>query len=168
MEQVCNLASEAKIPAYLSSKVVTTTNHLMNLSPAKANHGVIPKAKYSKTKPIIEHLRVFDCIAYVHISKENRKKNTKCLFLRYNDKSKVYGLFDYFRKKILLSRNIDKNKVGYDQLAHDLIEFDIIFPLITRRQKGPNYVQDPTTKFQLLGADDNYKVEEPLDPSINS
>lgn len=61
-------------------------------------------------KPRVEHLKVFGCIAYAHIPKENRNKldgkGEKCIFIGYSDESKGYRLYQPESKKLIISRDV--------------------------------------------------------------
>ena len=46
----------------------------MNRTPTAAVHDVTPEEKYTGTKPDLAHLKVFGCIAYVHVPDELRRK----------------------------------------------------------------------------------------------
>jgi hypothetical protein len=47
-----------------------------------------PEEKFTGKKPNVSHLRVFGCIAYVHVSDEKRSKLNpkveKCIFIGYS------------------------------------------------------------------------------------
>ena len=57
----------------------------------------------------MEHLRVFECTAYVHIPKDEHGKldsrTRKCTLLGYGSVRKRYRVFDHLTQKILYSRN---------------------------------------------------------------
>ena len=42
----------------------------MNRTPTVAIHNVTPKEKYTDKKPNLSHMKVFGCIAYVHVLDE--------------------------------------------------------------------------------------------------
>ena len=58
-----------------------------------------------KTKPKVDHLRVFGCINYSHIPKENQEKldgkGEKCIFIGYSDESKGYRLNNPETEKVI-------------------------------------------------------------------
>ena len=57
----------------------------MNRTPTAAAHGMMPEQKFTGTKPNVAHLKVFGCIAYVHVPDELRTKLDpkveKCIFI---------------------------------------------------------------------------------------
>jgi hypothetical protein len=143
IERACSLVHEASLPAYLWPEVVETTNHLVNLNPTRANLGITPNQRYSGKIPIVEHLQVFGCVAYMHIPKKNRKKlynkTQKCMFLGYDTESKVYRLYNHHRKKIFLSKLVtfDESKVGFQYLTQNLPELEVTFSFSLGRSTDP-------------------------------
>nr|PNR46250.1 hypothetical protein PHYPA_013369 [Physcomitrium patens] len=69
------------------------------------NHGVIHEQKYTKKKPNLSNLKVFDCIYYFHILKEERnklkRKSREHLFVGYNHLTKVYRVYKLEKTKAL-------------------------------------------------------------------
>jgi hypothetical protein len=95
-----------------------------------------PEEKYSDTKPSINHLNFFGSLAYLHVPKDNCKKldskTQPCLFVGYDDQSKVYRLFDPFRRKFVLNRGIvfNENRIEYHHLKRDNGVYEDPFPVI--------------------------------------
>ena len=56
-------------------------------------------------------MRVFECVAYAHVPKEQRKKldnkGVKCIFIGYSSESKAYRLYDPLNNKMILSRDVE-------------------------------------------------------------
>jgi hypothetical protein len=112
----------------LWTKTISIANFLVNRSPTKVNLGVIAKEKYTGKKLHVDHFKIFGCVPYLHIPKEQIKKlenKTRCLFLGYDEHSKVYRLYDLVKKKIVLSRDVtfDKSKIEYHHLLSKRISF---------------------------------------------
>jgi transposase InsO family protein len=127
MEKARSLSDDCKLPTFLWSEAVNTANYLLNLSPTSANSGMTPEQLYSRTIPFVQHLKIFGCLAYLHIPDEKRKKldskTMKCLFLGYDSESKTYKLYDNIKRKIILSRDVtcDELKIGYHYLSQPLV-----------------------------------------------
>ena len=60
----------------------------MNITPTVVVHGITPKENFIGRKPNLSHLKVFGCIASVHIlDKKRTKLDTKvkkCIFIGYS------------------------------------------------------------------------------------
>lgn len=83
------ILNEKKIPGYFWTKAVATTMYIVNRTPTAAVHGMSSDEKYIGRKPYISHLKIFGCIAYVHVSDDERRtkldpKAKKCSFIGYS------------------------------------------------------------------------------------
>ena len=86
--------------------------------------GVILEEAWSKTKPLVEHLQVFGCVAYAHVLKELRgkldSKSQKRMFVGCCGESKAYRLYDIKSGKIMKSRNVVFNEASkLEEIAKD-------------------------------------------------
>lgn len=74
----------------------------------------IPEEVWSRKEVKLSHLRVFDCVAYVHISYQGRNKldpkSKKCTFIGYGEDEFCYRLWDDENKKMIRSRDIILNE----------------------------------------------------------
>jgi hypothetical protein len=69
-----------------------------------------PKEKFTGKKPNVSHLRVFGCIAYVHVPDEKRSKLDpkveKCIFIGYSLEQKGYRCFNLSTRKLQVNRDV--------------------------------------------------------------
>jgi hypothetical protein len=96
--------------------------------------GTTPEQRFLGTTPSVSHLRVYGCVAWVHIPKELRTsvwqpKARKCIFVGYGqvqDGSKTYILYDPVKREKLKSIHVtfweDKFWSDVQQIPKD---FDI-------------------------------------------
>ncbi|PNX60087.1 hypothetical protein L195_g060011, partial [Trifolium pratense] len=74
----------------------------------------IPEEVWSGKEVKLSHLRVFGCVAYVHISDQGRNKldpkSKKCTFIGYGEDEFGYRLWDDENKKIIRSRDVIFNE----------------------------------------------------------
>jgi hypothetical protein len=86
--------------------------------PTKVVWDMIPLEMWSGNKPLVEHLRMFGCIAWAHIPDDKRKKldgkSNACIMTGYSDESKAYRLFDPIKQEIICKRDIslDEQTLG--------------------------------------------------------
>ena len=82
----------------------------MNRTPTAAVHGITLEEKYTCRKPDISHLKVFGCIAYVHIPDERRTKldpkAEKCIFIGYCLQQKGYRCYNPSTRRMQVSRDV--------------------------------------------------------------
>ena len=99
------------LPTKYWGEVVATSIHLIHRCPTKGVSDKIPLETWARHRWIVEHLKVFGCIAYAHVSNEQRKKldnkSVKCIFTGYSSESKAYRLYNPITKKIIISRDVE-------------------------------------------------------------
>jgi len=87
-------------------QAVLCANYLLNRTPIKGlKLTMTPYEALFKTKPYLEHLRIWGCKAYAHISDKKRKKldshSRECLLMGYYDTENVFKLFDIEAKAMI-------------------------------------------------------------------
>jgi hypothetical protein len=94
----------------LWAKAVDTAKYLLNMSPSSALVDTTSNEVWLGKKPLISHLKVFGCDAFVHVPKEKRrkldKKAVKCIFIRYKEGMRGYKLWDLASRKKAYSRDV--------------------------------------------------------------
>ena len=102
---------EMRLSTEYWGEAIATTIYLINRCPTKSVCGKIPLEAWSRNRWTVEHLRVFGCVAYARLPKEQRKKldekGVKCIFTGYSSESKAYRLYDPINKKIIISRDVE-------------------------------------------------------------
>ncbi len=104
------MLNEKNLPNYFWVEVVATVVYIMNQTPIATVHGMTPKKNSQGRNPSVSHLKVFSCIAYVHVPNEKRSKldpkAEKCTFIGYSSKQKAYRCFNLFTRKLQVSRDV--------------------------------------------------------------
>ena len=87
-----------------------TATYVINRSPSVPLDGDIPQWVWSGKAMLYQHLRVFGCLPFVHVAKDQRgkldPKSWPCIFLGYGDDEFGYRLWDLAEKKVIRSRDI--------------------------------------------------------------
>jgi hypothetical protein len=69
-----------------------------------------PEKNFISKKPNVSHLRVFGCIAYMHVFYEKRskldRKAKKCIFIGYSLEQKGYKCFNPSIRKLQVNRYV--------------------------------------------------------------
>ena len=86
----------------------------MNRGPVvPLDHKILDEV-YSGKKVKLSHLRIFGCVAYVHISDQGMNKvdpnSKKCTFISYGEDEFGYYLWDNENKKMIYSRDVIFNE----------------------------------------------------------
>ena len=92
MLMVPKSARAHSIKSRVVPKSAVARERVKNRSPTKAVKKVTPYELWMK-KPNVDHLRVFGCNAYAHITKDERHKldpkAKKCIFVGYGNETKA-------------------------------------------------------------------------------
>jgi len=116
MNMVRCLLAGRDVPKVFWPEAVKWATYVLNRSPTLSVKDVTLEETWSGKKPLVNHFRVFGCIAYVHISDVHRKKlndkSKKCVHLGVSEESKAYKLYDHVEEKIFVSRDVvfEENK----------------------------------------------------------
>ncbi len=104
VEITCVMLNEKNLPNYFWAKAITTIIYIMNWAPTTAVHGMTPEEKFIGKKPDVSHLKVFGCIAYMHVLDKKRSKVDpkveKCIFIKYSLEQKGYRCFNPSTQKL--------------------------------------------------------------------
>ena len=117
VEAVRSMLIGANLPQQFWAEALATAVYLRNRSLTKVCN-LTPYEAWHGNKPSVNHLKVFGCTAYAHISKEERKKldakAKKCILMGYGTCVKGYRLYNPVEKKIIYSRDVvfDENTFG--------------------------------------------------------
>ncbi|KAK4327573.1 hypothetical protein Pmani_001980 [Petrolisthes manimaculis] len=118
VEQIRAMLIDSGLPHRFWAEALSTACYLKNRSPARALNGKTPCQALMGKKPTVHHLRVFGCVCYAHVSKDERRKldpkSVKCIFLGYGSEVKGYRLFDLEKKRILNSRDVTFDESNYE------------------------------------------------------
>ena len=132
MEAVRSMLVGAKLPQKFWAEALATAVYLRNRSPTKSISDSTP---YESRKATANHLKVFGCVAYAHISKEERRKldpkAKKCILLGYGTTVKGYRLYCPQEGRVFYSRDVifDEKKYGLEtetgDNAYKLVDIDL-------------------------------------------
>ncbi|KAK3895615.1 hypothetical protein Pcinc_000538 [Petrolisthes cinctipes] len=118
VEQIRAMLIDSGLPHRFWAEALSTACYLKNRSPARALKGKTPCQALMGKKPTVHHLRVFGCVCYAHVPKNERRKldpkSVKCIFLGYGSEVKGYRLFDLEKKRILNSRDVTFDESHYE------------------------------------------------------
>ena len=102
--------NEKEMPEYYWAEAVHAAVYIMNRTPTAPIHAVTREEKFTGKKPDLSHLKVFGCLAYVHIPDELRSKldpkAEKCVFIGYSLEQKGYRCYNPLTREIRVSRDV--------------------------------------------------------------
>ena len=114
VESVRSMLSDAKLPKKFWAEALSTAVYLRNRSPTTAVQGKTPFEAWTKEKPDVGHFKIFGCLCYAHISKDERQKfdgkAKRCIMLGYGTETKAYRLYDTERQRVFFSHDVVFNE----------------------------------------------------------
>lgn len=110
IEKAKSMLSASKLPNVFWAEAVLTAAYISNLSPTYAVAYKNPHEAWFGTKPSVNHLRVFGCVAYTQIPAQKLqkldKKAEKGVFVGYSQEAKAYRIYIPTSRKIVISRDV--------------------------------------------------------------
>ena len=102
-ERVKSMRIQSGLPKLFWVEAVNTAAYLINRGPSVPLEHRIPEEVWSQKEVNYSHLRVFGCVAYVHISDHGRNKldpkSKKCTLISYGEDEFGYYIWDDKNKR---------------------------------------------------------------------
>jgi len=161
-ERITSLLSEANLPMQFWAEALIALTHIWNRCPTSALKGKTPYELWFKLKPDVSHLRVWGCLAYVHIQKDKRKGFSphmeKGIFIGYPDGYKGWKFYIPSTKQAIISERADFDERYFPGLKKNSLTAS---PNSFYPSAPPQIVQMPD-----LGGDDTPPLNVPAEPII--
>ena len=136
------------MPKEFWAKAVDCGVYLSNYFPNPSVWNKTPQQAWNGRKQNISHLRVFESIAYAHVSDQKWSKlddkSEKYIFICYDSSSKGYRLYNPNKGKIIISRDVKFNEdEAWDWGAQEG-DYDTL-PLYEEEEQTMGSLQEITT-----------------------
>lgn len=113
-ERARSIRIQSGLPKQFWAEAVNTAAYLINRGPSVPLEHRIPEEVWSRKEVELSHLKVFGCVAYVHISDQGRNKldpkSKKCTLIGYGEDEFGYRIWDDENKKVIRSRDVIFNE----------------------------------------------------------
>ena len=110
-ELITSMLSESNLPHQFWAECLSAVVHVWNRCPTSAIQHSTPFEMWHKCKPDVSHLRVWGCLAYVHIQKDKRSSlgphMEKCIFIGYPPGYKGWKFYNPLTKKTIISERAE-------------------------------------------------------------
>jgi hypothetical protein len=110
MEQgIASMLHQAGLPLSFWGEALAAFIHVWNKTPTSTLPGMTPYQAFLGSKPDVSMLRVWGCVAYVHIQKDKRdwgglgSHMEKCIFIGYPPDYKGWKFYNPVTKKCIIS-----------------------------------------------------------------
>jgi Domain of unknown function (DUF4219) len=114
LDMVRSMLKSKNMPKEFWAEAVRCAVYLQNRCPTVSLENITPQEAWCGVKPSVAHLKVFGSVAYAHVPDPNRTKlddkSKKLIFIGYDEKSKVYNLYDPLTKKVHVSCDVQVNE----------------------------------------------------------
>ena len=105
MERLSSMLSHAKLRKIYCAKALMAVIYVINRSPSTTLACDVPQRVWTGRDASYRHLRVFGCLAYIHVAKDKRGKldpNTRlCIFIGCGEDEFSYRPWDLVDKKVI-------------------------------------------------------------------
>lgn len=158
------------LPKRLWAEAMATACYLRNITPS-VDKTKSPYEIWTGHRPSVEHLKVFGCVAYVHVDKKKRDKlelnAKKGIFVGYRKTTKQYRVLDPKTGAIIESSHV---KFKENQKGGSILEStdeskichhtDVITDQIFDQEEYIEDEEDQEKHIELCDLDDNVKPHE--------
>ena len=149
-ERIVALLNESGLSKKFWVECLAALVHVLNACPTSALVGKTPSEVWHGRKPDVSHLRVWGCLAYVHIQKDKREKlgshMEKCVFIGYPDGYKGWKFYNPVTKKVIISERaeFDERHTYYDHhLSSKEDTYVHLQPMLPLPESTPNNDHQP-------------------------
>ena len=167
MEQgIITMLHQAGLPLAFWGEALAAYVHVWNRTPTSAVPGKTPYENFYSTKPDVSMLRVWGCVAYVHIQRDKREGGSlgshmeKCIFIGYPPDYKGWKFYNPATKKSIISERAQFDEryfLGIKESTPTIIPDTLLELPPTPTNSG----QDPSsTSLEHLSVDSTAQSED--------
>ncbi|CAG8689828.1 17371_t:CDS:2, partial [Acaulospora colombiana] len=106
-EAITSMLAHAKMPANMWADAAASFVHIHNRSPSSSINFRTPYELWNGEIPSVAHLRVWGCLAYVHLQKDQHAQLTprvqQCVLIGYPDDYKGWRFWDFNKRCEIIS-----------------------------------------------------------------
>ncbi len=158
VQSVKSMLTDAKLPQKSWAKTLSTATYPRNRRQSTEVKRKTPFEAWTCKKPDVNHVRVFECKAYSHVVKDERKKTgfekaRKCILLGSGNETKGCRLYDPKRARVFHSRDVQLNRLSYgievfnDEEPKQNAYVELNFPLT--EEPVINEAKEPEPEFEV-------------------
>ena len=164
-ERARSMRLHCGLPKTFWADAISTAAFLINRGPSVPLGFKIPEEVWSGKKANLSYLKIFGCLAYVHIDDAARSKldskSKKCYFIGYGNEEFGYRFWDDEKRKIIRSKNVvfneevlykDKLREGSKTEEPGAVDLDDILT--------PELQQDTTTAEEEISQEESGEADE--------
>lgn len=165
VERTRSLLLQSNLSKEMWGEAVLTAAYFGNRLPTHANIKKTPIELWTGSKPNLNNIRIFGCVAFAHIPDQLRhkldSKSKKCIFVGYTKNG--YKLWDPLTKTVFVSRDVIFN------------EKELLNPIITNNEKkilveinNSEIAEESKETTEQESQDEERKTENDVDKVIGN
>ncbi|CAI6343265.1 unnamed protein product [Macrosiphum euphorbiae] len=165
VERTRSLLLQSNLSKEMWGEAVLTAAYLGNRLPTHANIKKTPVELWTGSKPNLNNIRIFGCVAFAHIPDQLRRKldskSKRCIFVGYTKNG--YRLWDPLTKTVFVSRDVIFN------------EKELLNPIITNNEKeilveinNSEIAEESKETTEQESQDEERKTENEVDKVIGN
>ena len=111
-----SIAFTPSLSNFLWAEAISHANYLINITPTRANLGLIPYQFLHDNKPQLSHLRIFDNLCLIHQNHSLKKLDFQSLidaFLGFNGQTKDFRVYLPDLHRIVVSTNVKLDEIQF-------------------------------------------------------
>jgi transposase InsO family protein len=174
VEGIITMLEESGLSKVFWDEALAAFIHVANMVPTSSVPDKTPYEGWHNEKPNVSHLRVWGCLAYVHIQKDKRKHLgshvEKCVFIGYPPECKGWKFYNPVTRKIVISERADFDE-RYNYFGTPLNKHVDYSKESIREELSKELTPEPTenrvTPFIEEVEDDSLELEQPDDNEPN-
>jgi hypothetical protein len=97
-QAITAMLSQARLPRSMWQDAASAYIHVHNRTPSNSRGFKTPHELFLGKVPSVKHLRIWGCLAYVHLQKDQRPplsaRAKRCVFIRYAEEAKGWIFYD--------------------------------------------------------------------------
>jgi hypothetical protein len=163
-EGIKSMLAQARLPHSMWVDAAKAFVHIYNRTPSSTLNFQTPYELWNGHKPSVAHLRVWGCLAFVHLQKDQRSQLApnarRCIFIGYPEDYKGWRFWDPERRVEVISDSAEFAEDQFPGTMRGHLTYDI--PEETRQQPPPNELN--TTPQPSLVEANSPVVESPRTP----
>ena len=133
-DDITAMLAEARLPPSFWGECLLAQLHIWNRLPTSTLSNMTPWEAWFKQKPDIGHLRIWGCLAYVFIQRDQRKSlqthMVKCIFVGYPKGYKGWKFYNPVTKKFIISERAEFDERVFPSIAGFDPKVKLTFPLV--------------------------------------
>lgn len=167
VESAKTMMINKNVPLEMWPEAVNTAVYILNRTASSQIKDMTAYEKWFRQKPETKHLRIFGSPAYMSIPPQFRKKwdpkSRKLMFVGYEGYSTNYRLWDFEKRRIEISCNVNFNEL--ETIKPENENFSFLFNEFEDNEENQNEIESENPTEESDESNSEIESESPTDTS---